>query len=339
MPESGGIEPNGEVDPHADTFLTYMLNKNGHLLIHHEVWLEHVTALDNTIQSGSATLMRYQFQIPANDLGPFTVTAKVNYRHFDEAFTDWVLGKNHKPLPITVIATRTRKFHLGLNKPVPSEAGDDPDWMRWDDFGITLLNQLQYGAAVNAFEHVARLRPKYDRAWANIGIAYYQREKYPEAAKYLKKALAMNPDSARSLYWQALTFRNLGNLPSAIADLEKAAQLYPLSRDIHRELGFSYYQVHKYKLAEAQYQDLQKIDPDSLAAHYILAIVYRRLGEMRKAGEQAEIFADDKLDPMADVEKQRYFSRHPIISDEAVPWHLITEAEAMKTESRRLPEP
>lgn len=336
---SGGIEPNGEVDPHADTFLTYMLNKNGRLLIHHEVWLEHVTALDNTIQSGSATLMRYQFQVPANDPGPFTVTAKVNYRHFDEAFTDWVLGKNHKPLPITVIATRTRKFHLGRNKPEQPEPGDDPDWMRWDDFGITLLNQLQYGSAVNAFEHLAELRPKYDRAWANIGVAYYQWEKYPEAAKYLKRALAMNPDSARSLYWQALTFRNLGNLSGAIADLEKAAQLYPLSRDIHRELGFSYYQEHKYKLAEAQYQALQKIDPDSLAAHYILAIVYRRRGEMRKAGEQAEIFADDKLDPMADVEKQRYFSSHPIISDEAVPWHLITEAEAMKTESTRLPEP
>ena len=335
---SGGVGPNGYVDPHAYTFLALLLNKDGKLLIHHEVWASHTKAIQYTIQSGSSTLVRYQFHIPPNDPGPFTVTARVNYRHFDEAFSDWVFGKNHKPLPITVMASRTRTFYLGKNKPVPPEPRDNKDWMRWDDFGITLLQQKQYGAAVNAFEQLAKLRPDYDRAWANIGIAYYYWEKYPVAAKYLARALAMKQapiSRARTLYWQALTFRNLGNMKGTIADLQAAEKLFPLSRDIHRELGFSYYQEHEYQRAEAQYLEVQKIDPDSLAAHYILGILYRRLGETKKSDEQEAIFADEKMDPMADVQMQRYYTGHPGISNVAVPWHVHTEADAMKTPSSK----
>jgi hypothetical protein len=333
---SGGIEPNGDVDPHAYTFLALLLDKNGHLLIHHEVWLSHTKAIQYTIQSGSSTLVRYEFQVPPDDPGPFTVTARVKYRHYDQIYANWVYGKGHKPLPITVLASKTRTFYLGENKPVPQAPRDNADWMRWNDFGITLIAEQQYAEAVKAFEHVATLRPDYDRAWANIGIAYYNWEKYGEAAKYLAKALTMNPppiSRARSLYWQALTYRNLGNMAGAISDLKTAEALYPLSRDIHRELGFSYYQTHQYKLAEAQYLEVQKIDPDSLAAHYILGILYRRLGNAKLSDEQEAIFADDKDDPMADVQMEQYYMRHPDISDVAVPWHVHTEALAMHTES------
>lgn len=328
---SGGIMPNGYVDPHAHSFLAQMLDAQGHLLEHHEVWLRHTNAVGYTIQSGSSTLVRYQFQIPPDDPGPFTVTAKVNYRHFDQVFANWVMGLNHKPEPVTVMASRTRVFYLGENKAGPHYPTDPPNWMRWDDFGITLLNQLQYGEAVYAFEQLAQIRPNYDRAWANIGIAYYRWEKYEEAAKYLAKALAMDPGSARTLYWQALTFRNQGNVSGAIADLKQAAILYPLSSDIHRELGFSYYQQHQYKLAEAQYQTVQSINPNDLAAHYILGIVYSRLGMHKQANEQEKLFADQKLDPMADVSMQDYYARHPFIANEAVPWHVHTEAEAMQS--------
>lgn len=336
---SGGIEPNGDVDPMAHTYLTRMLDGQGHLLIHHQVWLSHTKAIDYTIKSGSSSMVRYQFHVPTDDAGPFTITARVLYRHFDQVFTNWVLGPHHKPLPITLMGSRTRVFRLGVNKPVPEQSKDNPDWMRWDDFGITLLAQLQYAEAVNAFEHLAELRPDYDRSWANLGIAYYRWEKYTEAEKYLNKALAMNPRSARTLYWQALTLRNLGRLPEAVTDLETAAALFPLSRDIHRELGFSYYQQNRYKLAEAQYLKVQSIDPDSLAAHYMLAILYRRLGKMKESAEQEAIFADDKDDPMIMIQAEKYYEAHPDIADEAVPWHVHTEAQAMKTLSQGAPEP
>ena len=54
-------------------------------------------------------------------------------------------------------------------------------------------------------------------------------------------------------------------------------------RDARRELGISYYQQHRADEAIEQFKALQAIDPDDLAAHYNLAILYRRKG-MKQAG-------------------------------------------------------
>ncbi len=43
--------------------------------------------------------------------------------------------------------------------------------------------------------------------------------------------------------------------------------------------------------AKEQFEALQEIDPDDLAAHYNLAVIYRRLGMKEKAAEQAAFFA------------------------------------------------
>ena len=119
-----------------------------------------------------------------------------------------------------------------------------------------------------------------------------------DAALHLRQALKLAPNNARALYYRALVERNQGDLDGAIADLRLVAQAFPRSRDAHRELGFSLYQQHKYQAACDEYKIVQTIDPDDLAAHYILAILYRRLGVKDKAAEQAAIFADQKDDPV-----------------------------------------
>ncbi len=40
-----------------------------------------------------------------------------------------------------------------------------------------------------------------------------------------------------------------------------------------------------------QFEALQKIDPDDLAAHYNLSILYRRMGKPEEAAEQQAMFA------------------------------------------------
>ena len=71
-------------------------------------------------------------------------------------------------------------------KPLP---GENPEWMRWNNYGIALLDAQQYAASVDAFEHVAQLRPDYADAPTNIAITYIQWEKYNDAVPYLEKSL------------------------------------------------------------------------------------------------------------------------------------------------------
>jgi tetratricopeptide (TPR) repeat protein len=138
---------------------------------------------------------------------------------------------------------------------------------------------------------------------------------------HLGQALKLAPDNSRALYYRALLKRNEGDLEGAIADLRLVAKAFPRSRDAHRELGFSLYQQHKYAEALAEYAIVQTIDPDDLAAHYILAILYRRLGEKDKAAQQAAIFADQKDDPAANTYALEYLRKHNEVASESVPWH------------------
>jgi Flp pilus assembly protein TadD len=321
--ESGEVKPGGELDPAAHSFTNRLVNKAGNVNDLHQVWDNRVVAFNNTIQSGRSQIIRYCFTMPAN--GPVTVTATVRYRRFDQHFIDFGMSVpqgQHYLQPVVDMVSQTRTLKAGTNPPTPPAKADNPEWMRWNNYGIGLLDAQQYAAAVSSFEQVAKMRPDYADAQTNIGLSYIQWEKYDEALPYLKRSLEIAKDNARALYYLALVERNQGRVDEAIADLQNVAAQFPRSRDAHRELGFAFYQQHKYDLARAEYETVQTIDPDDLAAHYNLAILYRRLGLKDKASVQAAYFADQKDDPTASTYALEYLRKHREIAQETVPWHV-----------------
>ena len=319
--DSGAIGQDGELDPGAHSFTNRLVNTSGVLNDLHQVWDTRIIAFNNTIISGRSQIVRFGFKLPAGVAGPITLTAKVNYRRFNQRFIEFGLGK-HYQLPVVQMASRTRTIALGANQPAPPDAEDNPLWMRWNNYGIGLLDAQQYADSAAAFERVAQLRPDYADAYTNVAIANYSWQRYDQSRTQLEKALKLSPKNARALYYLALVERIQGNLDAAVADLREMAAQYPRSRDAHRELGFSLYQQHKYDEARQEYETVQSIDPDDLAAHYILSIVYRRLGMKDKAAVEAAAFADQKDDPTANTYALDFLSKHPEITAESVPWHV-----------------
>jgi len=334
--ESGFIQPNGDLDLRAHSFTNRLINKESTLNDIHQVWNNRVVAYNNTIQSGRSQIVRYSFTMPSTGAGKATVTATVKYRRFDQHFMDFGMGKRYEQ-PIIDMVSQSRTFNVGLNQPATPAKTDNPEWMRWNNFGIGLLDAQQYAASVQAFQRVATLRPDYADAFTNIAIAQIQWEKYNEALPNLKKSLELSPDNARALYYLALVQRNEGSVDDAIASLSKVIAQFPRSRDAHRELGFSYYQQRKYDLARNEYECLQQIDPDDLAAHYNLSILYRRLGMKDKAAEQASYFADQKDDPTASTYALDYLSKHQEIAQESIVWHTH-ELESKSATQASVPE-
>jgi tetratricopeptide (TPR) repeat protein len=318
--QSGNLQPDGELDPQAHSFTNRLIDKDGSLNAKHEVWNNRVVAYNNTVQSGRSQLVRYSFTMPAS--GQVSVTATVRYRRFDQHFVDFGLDTKHFQQPIVDMAVQTRLLMVGENPAVKPDQGENPEWMRWNNYGIALLDAQQYAASVRAFGTVLKLRPNYVDAYTNVAIAEIQWEKFDDARDMLGKALAIEPGDARALYYQALVRRNDGALDDAISDLKKVVAAFPRSRDGHRELGFSYYQRHEYELAREEYETLQTIDPDDLAAHYILSIVYRRLGMVDRSKHEAAAFADQKDDPGASTVALEFLREHHEIAQESVPWHV-----------------
>jgi Flp pilus assembly protein TadD len=324
---SGFLKPDGMLDTRAHSFTNRPVNVSGEFVDNHKVWTIHSMAYDNSIQSGRSALVRYEFQVPPNAKGPLSVTARVNYRHLRQSYLNNVLGPDHPAYPVVEMASRTRALAVGMNRPTPPDASDNQDWMRWNNLGIGFIDQQQYSDAVEAFEHVVKLRPDYEDGYVNVGLAYIEWEKYSSARPSVEKALQLHPDYARALYYLALVERREGHPEAEVADLQRVVELYPQSRDARRELGIACYQQHRSEDAITQFQALQAIDPDDLAAHYNLAVLYRRKGMKAEAAEQAALYATKRIDPAAPTYSLDFLRKHPEISTESVPWHMHTDRE------------
>ncbi|HMF64302.1 MAG TPA: tetratricopeptide repeat protein [Edaphobacter sp.] len=323
LTHSGAIQPNGDLDPRAHSFTNRLINAKGELNDLHQVWNTRIAAYNNTIASGRSQIVRYRFKVPADAKSPISVTSKVNYRRFDQHFMDFAMEK-HYEMPIVEMSARTRTLTLGNNPPA-SDPQDNQEWMRWNNYGIAMLDAQQYAESVHAFERVAQMRPDYADALTNIAIANFQWQRYDASRASLNKALDLSPHNARALYYLALVERNQGQPDNAIADLRDVITQFPRSRDALRELGFSLYQQHKYDEARVEYEALQSVDPDDLAAHYILSIVYRRLGMKEQASREAAAFSDQKDDPTAGIYALEYLRKHNEIASESVPWHTHSD--------------
>jgi Flp pilus assembly protein TadD len=322
---SGFLTPNGDLDEHAHSFTNRLVNVQGDLNDKHQVWANRVVAFNNTIQSGRSQVVRYRFGLPQNIQGPLTITAEVKYRRFNQHFIDWAMGEQRTAMTVVTMASRTRTFAIGTTAAdTKVDPLDNTEWMRWNNYGIGLLDAQQYEAAVNTFQHVAQLRPEYADAYTNVAIADFQWQRFAAARASLNKALVLSPGNARALYYLALVDRNGGDLDQAVTDLQQITHQFPNSRDGHRELGFSYYQMHKYDLAREEYEKVQAIDPDDLSAHYNLSLIYRRLGMKEMATREAARFTDQKDDPSASTDAFEYLRKHPEVSEENIPWHVHT---------------
>ena len=249
----------------------------------------------------------------------------MNYRHLRQSYLNNIFGPDHPLYPVVEIASRTRVLNIGDNLPQEPLPSDNQDWMRWNNLGVSYIDQLQYPEVLNAFEYVTRLRPKYKDGFINVAITYIEREKYDEASKPLEKALALRPGDARALYYRALVERRQRNSEAEVADLERVVSQYPESRYARRELGISLYQQHRPDDAIAKFKALQAIDPDDLAAHYNLAILYRRKGLKKQAEQEVALYTMKRIDPGAPTYSLDYLRHHPEISNESVPWHEHTQ--------------
>ena len=325
---SGFLKPDGMLDSRAHSFTNRPVTDEGEFVDNHKVWTIHSVAYDNTVQAGRSVLVRYQFRMPSDVNGAVTVTAKVNYRHLRQSYLDNIFGKgDHPAYPVVEIASRTRVLHIGENGPEPAGPDDNTEWMRWNNLGIALLDEFQYAESIEAFTEVTKLRHDYVDGYTNIGLTEIVWEKYESARMAIRKALTMDPNNARALYYDGLLQRRLGNTKKEIADFKRVVEMFPESRDARRELGITYYQQKDERAALEQFEALQKIDPDDLAAHYNLSILYHRMGRLKEAADQQAMFVDKKVDPGAPTYGLSYLRQHPEISTESIPWHLHTDLE------------
>lgn len=88
-----------------------------------------------------------------------------------------------------------------------------------------------------------------------IGLSHYQQENYPQAEKFLKAALAKDPNDAETTYKLARTYLDMDEYKKSIPWFEKATKMEGAKNTWMYELGLMYYNQSDYKNAVAAFNN------------------------------------------------------------------------------------
>ena len=201
---SGGIGPDGAVDPYAHFINVYMLDRNGNRIDRRNARDIFVPLYNKQIPPGAGQVVHFGLEVPGGQTGPINLEARVNYRKFDRKYMDYVFGKGQGPnLPVTEMASDKVELPVAGGSTVGNEPSPIKEpWQRWNDYGIGLLlegttkggQKGELKQAEEVFLKVAEL----GRAdgWVNLARVYQREGRIPDALSALEKAAAHKEPAA-----------------------------------------------------------------------------------------------------------------------------------------------
>ena len=342
---SGFIRPDGTLDESAHVYKAVLLDANSRPLTRHQVWLGTAKAYDNFINAGRSDIARFRFRVPtavkADGVVSLTLRARVNYRRFIQEYTDRVLKRRGVRLEMPVVNMAETEVRLtGMKaaaKPLkqqrPSKLqpplAPTQQARRWNDYGIGLLEQMQYGAAADAFRRACELSPRDSDLLVNASIAEMRTEQYgvergqiARAARLLDRAFRLNPTDARVRFFRALVTRAEGRPREAADVLARVAREYPRDREVWRQLGQTLYLLGDLGGARAAFEAVVRIDPNDAGAYQFLSPIYASEGREEDAARAQGLYLLWRDDPFADTVAARFFAANPQWADERVWSHV-----------------
>jgi eukaryotic-like serine/threonine-protein kinase len=149
---------------------------------------------------------------------------------------------------------------------------------------------------------LAALRLDDSIAEAHTSLAYarfYYDWDWPGAEAEFRRAIDLNPGYATAHQWYAEFLGLMGREREAIAEVNKALELDPLSLIINMEAGLPYLYLGQYDPAIGHFRKTLQLDPNFALAHCNLGMAYVEEGESGKG--IAELEEASRLDSTAAI--------------------------------------
>ncbi len=350
---SGFIRPDGTLDESAHVYKALLLDYAGRPLTRHQVWLATTKAYDNFINPGRSDIARFRFRISGEAgwegvASAYTLRARVNYRRFIQEYTDYVLRRQNVKLTIPVVRMAEAEVRIvgresaAVEAPPPAplppkgerrKPSSEPSHAarqarRWNDYGIGLLEQAQYGAAAEAFRRASALNPEDSNLLVNASIAEMRTEQYGlergqirKATVLLEAALRINPADPRVRFFRALLWRSEGKTQHAADELMKIAREFSRDREVQRQLALTLYTLGRLAESRVAFEAVLAIDPNDAGAYQFLSPIYASEGGQAKSARANELYLLWRDDPLADSIATLFFAANPQWIEERVLSH------------------
>jgi Tfp pilus assembly protein PilF len=349
---SGYLQPDGMLDPGAHVYRTLILDEQGRTITRHQIWLTNIKAYDNAIPAGRSDLARFRFQIPQPDSptagtdatgASLTLRVRVKYRRLNQEYFAYVTGRRNAEFDQPVITMAGAEVSIAPKSGDRQNRSDGPcgpcpaEARRWNDYGIALLEQVQYGAAAAAFRRAMQLDPTDASLPVNAAIAEMrterfglEREQLHKAGPLLEAALRLDPQSPRAHFYHALWLRAEGKLKEASGELCAVTRDYPRDREAQRQLAMTLYSLGEMAGARSAFEAVLAVDPTDAGAYQFLAPIYMSEGRKEDADRARLLYLQWRDDPLADGIAARFYTAHPEWAEERIPAHVHGAASARR---------
>ena len=281
---SGGIGPDGVVDPWSKFLNLWLLDRDGNRIEQRNPEDIFVPLFNHQIPPGAADLTHYRLRIPSDATGELVIRGRVRYRKFDTRLMRHAFGAEEgerlsKVLPILDMAETTITIPVGRDSGrTATTTLEAPDWQRWNDYGIGLVRagsgggvaKGQLAQAIEAFAEVEKLG--FADGALNQGRAMIIEGRIDDASAALARA-AENPELKWpwALDWYAAgVARELGDLEESVRRIERVIASryetavergYDFSRDerVWNELATVRFQIARRAATDEAYEsEIQK---------------------------------------------------------------------------------
>ena len=324
----------GPVDPGAHFYRSLQLDAHGNPINKRNAWMTRSVAYVRLIPPGAADTVHYRLRIPEDAGDRIFLRAKVNYRKFAWWNTQWAFAgvrddkapppaadhddaewrftgdtsdvsggiKAIPDIPTTVMAEADATLEvIDAEVPLPEVPRVAAPSLRerWNDYGIGLLLQGDLRGAEAAFRTVMEIDPAYPDGPVNVARARLQEGDVETAIPLLELALELSPGLARAHYFLGTALRALGRYDEALAEFEAARAQYPRDRVVLNQIGRIHFLERRFDEAVSVLEEVLRIDPEDLQAHYNLMLSHQGAGRPEEAARERALYERFKADEAA----------------------------------------
>ncbi len=186
------------------------------------------------------------------------------------------------------------------------------------NMGITLL---KLGDLVSAMEYLKRAGNA-DRigevahlAYAKLGVLYSQQRDLPEAEKYLRLAVAINPRDAVDRYNLGVVLLQQQKSQEALEEFQKAEDLGKSDASVLENIGEAYSSLKQYERGIAAFERLYAINRRNVRVLSRIAELYYEKGDLESAYEAYRRIT--QIEPATENARVAYLNMGNILDDAA----------------------
>jgi tetratricopeptide (TPR) repeat protein len=135
------------------------------------------------------------------------------------------------------------------------------NYRAWYQLGF-IDSRTDKQAAIVDYEKAVSIQGNFAPLRRDLGMLYYEQQKYAEAAQHLGKAVELGMNDAPLYNFLGISYSRAKHFTQAIASYKEALKRDPDLAEAHLNLGFAYEQLNQPSLAAKEYQRACELKQD-----------------------------------------------------------------------------